>query len=156
MYTMKKILFLCLTAAFSITAFSQTDSQLRELDSARKDLAFSGMVYPYIDSSPGYPGGDKKWSEYVTSANLMKATVAKAKEQKVPSGKYTVVVRFAVNADSTLSDFKVVGNKAGYGFDEAAIKLVQGSGKWIPAHVEGKHIKSHLQLPVNFTITRND
>jgi hypothetical protein len=156
LYIMKKILCLCLTAALSATAYSQTDSQLRELDSARKDLAFSGMVYPYIDSSPGYPEGDKKWSDYVTSANLMKETIAKAKEQKVPSGRYTVIVRFAVNADSTLSDIKPVGPKVGYGFEDAAIKLVQESGKWIPAHVEGKHIKSHLQLPVNFTITRTD
>ncbi|HEY1113132.1 MAG TPA: energy transducer TonB [Chitinophagaceae bacterium] len=153
---MKKIVFLCLAAAVSLTGFCQTDQQLRELDSARKALAFSGMVYPYIDSSPGYPGGDAKWSEYVATADLMKETIARAKEQKVPAGRYAVMVRFAVNADSTLSEVKVVGKKAGYGFDEAAIKLVQGSGKWIPAHVEGKHIKSHLQLPVKFTITRND
>lgn len=153
---MKKIVFLSLAAAVSLSAFSQTDGQLRELDSARKELANSGMVYPYIDSSPGYPGGDTRWSQYVNTADLMKETISKAREQKVPSGRYTVVVRFAVNADSTLSDLKVVGKKAGYGFDEAAIKLVQGSGKWIPAHVEGKHIKSQLQLPVNFTISRND
>lgn len=156
MYIMKRIVFLCLAASLSCTAFSQTDQQLRELDSARKGLAHSGMVYPYIDSSPGYPGGDKKWSDYVTTADLMKETIARAKEHKVPAGKYTVVVRFAVNADSTVSDIKPVGQKVGYGFEEAAIRLVQGSGKWIPAHVEGKHIKSHLQLPVNFTITRND
>lgn len=153
---MKKIVFLCLAAAASLAGFSQTDQQLRELDSARKALAFSGMVYPYIDSSPGYPGGDQKWSAYVNSADLMKETIARAKAQKVPAGRYAVVVRFAVNADSTLSEVKVVGKKVGYGFDEAAIKLVQGSGQWIPAHVEGRHIKSHLQLPVTFTITRND
>lgn len=153
---MKKIVFLCLAAAASLSGFSQTDQQLRELDSARKALAFSGMVYPYIDSSPGYPGGDKKWSEYVNGADLMKETIAKAKEQKVPAGRYTVVVRFAVNADSTVSEVKPVGKKVGYGFEEAAIRLVEGSGKWVPAHVEGKHIKTHLQLPVNFTITRND
>lgn len=156
MCIMKKIVFLSLAAALSSAVFCQTEEQLRELDSARKALAFSGMVYPYIDSSPGYLGGDMKWSAYVNSANLMKETISKAKEQKVPAGRYTVVVRFAVNADSTLSDFKVVGKKAGYGFDEAAIKLVQGSGKWVPAHVEGKHIKSHLQIPVNFTISRNN
>jgi hypothetical protein len=153
---MKKIVFICLAAATSLAGFSQTDQQLRELDSARKALAFSGMVYPYIDSSPGYPGGDKKWSEYVNSTDLMKETIAKAKEQKVPAGRYTVVVRFAVNADSTLSDIKPVGKKVGYGFEEAAMQLVQGSGKWIPAHVEGQHRKSHLQLPVSFTITGND
>jgi TonB family protein len=152
---MKKIVFFCLFTAVSLIVFSQTEQQLRELDSTRKALAYSGMVYPYIDTSPGYLGGDKKWSEYVNSADLMKETIAKAREQKVPSGRYTVVVRFAVNADSTLSDIKIVGKKAGHGFDEAAIKLVQGSGRWVPAHVEGRHIKSYIQLPVNFSISRN-
>ena len=153
---MIKVMLLSLTTFISLAGSAQTEAQLRELDSARKAIAFSGMVYPYIDSSPGYPGGDEKWNRYVTSSNLMEETISKAKEQKVPAGRYTVVVRFAINADSTLSDIKPVSKKVGYGFEEAAVKLVQGSGKWIPAHVEGKHIKSHLQLPVSFTITRND
>lgn len=129
---------------------------MRELDLARKELAYSGMVYPYIDTSPGYLGGNEKWSRYVDSCNLMAETIRKAKEQKVPTGRYTVVVRFAVNADSTLSDIKPVSKKVGYGFEEAAVELVRGSGKWVPAHVEGRHIKSYIQLPVNFTITRYD
>jgi hypothetical protein len=153
---MIKILLLSLTIIVSIAASAQTEAQLRELDSARKALAFSGMVYPYIDSSPGYLGGEEKWSRYVNAADLMQETIRKAKEEKVPAGRYMVVVRFAVNADSTLSDIKPIGKKAGYGFEEAAIKLVQGSGKWVPAHVEGRHIKSYIQLPISFTIIRND
>jgi hypothetical protein len=101
-------------------------------------------------------GGEEKWSRYVNAADLMQETIRKAKEEKVPAGRYMVVVRFAVNADSTLSDIKPIGKKAGYGFEEAAIKLVQGSGKWVPAHVEGRHIKSYIQLPISFTIIRND
>lgn len=152
----KVLLLLCLATVVSISGFTQTEAQLRQLDSARKELAYSGMVYPYIDTSPGYLGGDERWRRYVDSCNLMAETVRKAKEQKVPTGRYTVVVRFAVNADSTLSEIKPVGKKVGYGFEEAAVKLVQGSGRWVPAHVEGRHIKSHVQLPVNFTITRYD
>ena len=153
---MKKWLLFCLLSVISIAAFSQTEKQLRELDAARKELAESGMVYPYIDTSPGYLGGNEKWSQYVNGSNLIKETVDKAREQKVAPGSYTVLIRFAVNTDSTLVDLKPVGKRIGYGFEEAAIKLLQGSGKWIPAHVEGKHIKSYLQMPVNFTITRND
>ena len=153
---MIKVLLFCLVTVLSISGFAQTESQLRELDSARKEMAYSGMVYPYIDTSPGYLGGQEKWSRYVDSCNLMAETIKKAKEQKVPTGRYTVVVRFAVNADSTLSDIKPVSKKVGHGFEEAAVKLVQGSGRWVPAHVEGRHIKSYIQLPVNFTITRYD
>jgi hypothetical protein len=153
---MIKVLLLCLVTGMSLTGLAQTEAQLRELDSARKELAYSGMVYPYIDTSPGYLGGNVKWSRYVDSCNLIAETIKKAREQKVPNGRYTVIVRFAVNADSTLSDIKPVSKKVGYGFEEAAIKLVQGSGKWVPAHVEGRHVKSYIQLPVNFTITRYD
>jgi hypothetical protein len=153
---MIKSFLLCLTTIVSFAGSAQTEAQLRELDSARKALAFSGMVYPYIDSSPGYLGGEEKWTRYVNSTDLMSETIRKAKEENVPAGRYTVVVRFAVNADSTLSDIKPIGKKVGYGFEEAAVKLVQGSGKWVPAHVEGKHIKSHIQIPISFTITRNN
>jgi hypothetical protein len=153
---MIKSFLLCLTTIVSVAGSAQTEAQLRHLDSARQALAFSGMVYPYIDSSPGYLGGEQRWHHYVNSADLMSATIRKAKEEKVPAGRYTVVVRFVVNADSTLSDIKPFGKKAGYGFEEAAVKLVQGSGKWVPAHVEGKHIKSHIQIPISFTISRNN
>ena len=105
---MIKVLLFCLVTVLSVSGLAQTEVQLRELDSARKELAYSGMVYPYIDTSPGYLGGNDKWSRYVDSCNLMAETIKKAKEQKVPTGRYTVVVRFAVNADSTLSDIKPV------------------------------------------------
>lgn len=152
---MKKIYFLCLLSAAAFTSQAQSDSVLRELDSSRKVLANSGMVYPYIDTPPGYVGGNTKWSAYVTGSNLITKAIDLAKKQNAPAGKYTVVVKFAVNADGTVGDVKTVNKPVGYGLEEAAIKLVQGSGKWVPANVEGKNTKAYLNLPVVFEVTRN-
>ena len=108
---MIKVLLLCVFTIASIKVFAQTEAQLKQLDSARKALVFSAMFYPYIDSSPGYLGGEEKWNRYVSAADLMQETIRKARENKVPDGHYTIIIRFAVNADSTLSDIKPIIGK---------------------------------------------
>lgn len=76
----------------------------------------------------------------------------KAKAERMPAGDYTVVVKFVVNPDGTLSNVKETGKKVGYGLDEAAVKFIQGSGRWIPANADGGKVKTAMTLPVNFTI----
>jgi hypothetical protein len=149
---MKKFYLLCLVTGIAFTSEAQTEAQLRELDSARKFLATTDLVYPYIDSSPGYPGGDKKWSSYVSGSDVIQKAIEKAKEQHIPSGKYTVIVKFAVKPDGTVGEIKTTSKPVGYGLEEAAKQLVAESGKWIPAHIEGKYTKGYVQLPVNFSI----
>lgn len=149
---MKKIYLFALVSTLSLASKAQSNSLLKHIDSARRFLATTDLVYPYIDTPPGYPGGDEKWSSYVTNSSIMKEAIDKARAQKIPSGKYTVHIKFAVNTDGTVGDARTTSKPVGYGLDEAAVKLVRGSGKWIPANIEGENKKAYLQLPVNFTI----
>jgi hypothetical protein len=151
---MKKTLSLCLAAFSFVAASAQNAQQLKQLEAERKFLASTDVVYPYIDTSPGYLGGNEKWTRYVNNAAHMKAAIEKAKQQSIPDGSYTVIVKFAVNADSTVGDAKVISKPVGFGLEEAALQLVKESGKWIPAHIEGKHQRSYLQVPVRFAIYR--
>jgi hypothetical protein len=153
---MKKVFISFLIAGTTLSANSQTEAQLKQLDSSRKFLATTDFVYPYIDTPPGFVGGNEKWSKYFYESDVIKKAIDKAKEQNIPSGNYTVVVKFAINPDSTIGDVKTVSKKVGYGLEEAAMKFVKDSGKWIPAHVEGENTKSYLQLPVKFTIVRKE
>lgn len=148
-------MFFCILSLASIAGFSQTNADLANLKAAREFLATTDLVYPYIDSSPGYVGGNEKWSKYISSNPVFKNAVEAAKEKGIASGNYTIVVKFAVNPDGTVSDAKAVSKPIGYGLEEAAVKLIEGSGKWIPANVEGKDIKSYLNFPVKFSIVRN-
>lgn len=152
---MKKVSLFCILCLAYIAGFSQTNADLANLKSARQFLATTDLVYPYIDSGPGYVGGNEKWSKYISSNSVFKNAVEAAKEKGMPSGSYTIVVKFAVNPDGTVSDVKTVSKPLGYGLEEAAVKLIQDSGKWIPANIEGEDRKSYINFPVKFSIVRN-
>jgi|GEM_PF-1779980 len=147
-----KQLLLILFLAVSFIGFSQTETDLRKLNANRQFLATTDLVYPYLDSPPFYPGGGEKWNQYVLSSPVIKKAVENAKAQQLAPGNYTVVVKFAIGADSLVRDVKIVSKPIGYGLEQAAIELVKNSGKWIPANVEGKDTKAYLNLPINFAI----
>lgn len=149
---MKCVLFGCLLATAAFTASAQTETEAKQLADARTYYANSSAAYPYIDSPPLYPGGNGKLEKYFTANAGMTDAIKKAKEAGAPMGIYTVMVRFAVNPNGSISDVKTLGKPVGYGFEEAALKLVKESGKWTPANVEGENTKGYLQIPVRFAI----
>ena len=149
---MKQLLLLGVALTFSIIGFSQTDSDLRKLNATRQFLATTDLANLYIDTPPFYPGGGEKWNKYVLASTTMQQAMESARAQNMIPGKYTVIVKFAVNPDSTLSDIQTINKPLGYGLEEAAIQLIKGSGKWIPANISGANTRSYLKLPVNITI----
>lgn len=150
---MKKMALIFLSAILYFSANAQTDSQLKALDTARKLLATTDFVYPYIDTPPGYVGGEEKWRKYQRESTVLKDAVKAAKDQKIPAGRYVVNVKFNVNPDGSIADAKTTSKPIGYGLEDAALNFVKGSGKWLPANVEGQNTKSVVNLPVVFTIS---
>ena len=150
---MKKMILILLSTGLYFSVNAQTDSQLKAIDSVRKFLATTDFVYPYLDTPPGYVGGEEKWREYQRKSTVLKDAVKLAKDQKIPAGKYVVVVNFSVNSDGTVANVKATNKPVGYGLEEAAMNFVKGSGKWIPANVAGEDTKATVNLPVAFTIS---
>lgn len=62
-----------------------------------------------------------------------------------------VVVMVRIDEEGKLMDAKVVSEKAGYGFDEAAIKIIK-LARFSPGYVKGKPVKMAHRLPINFTL----
>ena len=137
----------------SLNAVSQTPAQVKQVEETRQFLATTDFVYPYLDTPPGYPGGNEAWSKYVTSSTVIKDAIVTAKLKGVPAGNYTVVVSFYILPDGKIQTVKTQGKPIGYGLDEAAVKLIKGSGKWTPAHIEGKYTRSLVNIPVHYQIT---
>ena len=74
---------------------------------------------------------------------------------KYPEGleniKAKVIVRFVVNTDSTLCDFKVLEAPKERAFENAVITLLKGSPKWSPAELaDGTKVRIKFTLPVSF------
>jgi protein TonB len=63
----------------------------------------------------------------------------------------TIVVMVQVDETGQLQGAKVVSGKAGYGFDEAAIKIVRRA-RFAPGYLEGKPKRMAHRLPINFTL----
>lgn len=151
---MKTVCLLGAIILLGITASAQTSNQLEQLKQTRQFLATTDFVYPYFDSAPGYEGGDEAWRKYVLSSGILKTALDKAKASGTPSGTYTVVVKFAVLPDGSVGHVTTINKPVGYGFEEAAVKLVRESGKWIPANIEGEDRKGWIKLPIYFTIDK--
>ena len=63
----------------------------------------------------------------------------------------TVVVLVQISETGKLMGARVVNGKAGYGFDEAAIKIVK-LARFTPGYVKGKPVKMAHRLPITFTL----
>jgi TonB family protein len=67
------------------------------------------------------------------------------------SGK--VYVQFNVCTDGTVCDLKVV-RSVGFGCDDETLRVILlSSGKWKPATVRGKAIKSKHTIPINYQLS---
>ncbi|WCL47696.1 energy transducer TonB [Leptospira sp. GIMC2001] len=63
----------------------------------------------------------------------------------------TIVVMVQIDERGQLLGTKVVSGKAGYGFDEAAIKIVRRA-RFAPGYLDGKPTRMAHRLPINFTL----
>lgn len=149
---MKHIFLAALLALTGSAAFAQTDTERQNLQDVRSYLATSDYVYPYVDTPPFFPGGNDKWSRYVNSSALVLNAGLEAAKQGLKPGFYMVLVRFAVNADGSVGESRIISKEVGYGLEDAALSLVKNSGKWTPANIEGRDTRSWLQLPIRFHV----
>ena len=74
-------------------------------------------------------------------------------ENKAPEAEYIVLVAFTVDKEGIISNIQPM-TKQGFGMEEEAVRVIQQSGKWLPATLYGKTIKSHGLQPVQFVVTK--
>ncbi len=94
-----------------------------------------------------FPGGEEAWKDYL--AKELNSTIAF--ENKAPEEEYVAMVSFTVDKDGNVMGITPV-TRQGYGMEEEAVRVIQKSGKWVPASIYGKIIKSHRLQPVQFLV----
>lgn len=67
------------------------------------------------------------------------------------AGNYTVLIKFSVLEDGSLSDF-TPETKFGQGVEDEVIKILGTAPKWEPERLFGKHVKSYHEIPITFAI----
>jgi N-acetylmuramoyl-L-alanine amidase len=105
------------------------------------------IIFEKAQVEAEFPGGLQAWSRFVEkNLNAQGPTTNKA-----PQGNYTVITKFIVKRDGTISDVKAL-TKHGYGMEEEAIRLIRRGPKWTPAIQNGKPVNAYRQQPVTFYV----
>jgi hypothetical protein len=122
---------------------------LKDYDSTgvvKADSVFSRKL-----EEASFIGGDQAWRDFLRK-NLNANVPA---ENYAPDGKYTVIIKFIINPDGTLSDIKAE-NDPGYGMVKEAIRVIKKAAKkWQPANKYGTYVKAYRRQPITFLIQRS-
>ena len=105
------------------------------------------MSFEKVEVEAQFPGGLRAWQRFLEK-NLNAQVPA---EKGAPAGNYTVVIRFIVDKDGSLSDFKP-NTKHGYGMEEEILRVLKLSPKWTPAQDKGRTLKAYREQPVTFMV----
>ena len=71
-----------------------------------------------------------------------------------PVGQYKVVIRFIVEMDGSVTDIKAQ-TKHGYGMEAECIRMIELSGKWIPAKQNGRIVRCYKEQPFVFVVSES-
>ena len=106
-------------------------------------------VYTEVDEHPEFPGGMQGMIDYL-STNIHYPP--EAKEQGIEG---RVFINFIVEKDGSVDSAKILRGIGG-GCDEEALRVVSEMPEWTPGKVGGKPVRVSFNLPVKFTLDRND
>lgn len=90
---------------------------------------------------------DGNWKRFLET-NLNAETPV---ENNAPEGRYSVVIRFVVDVDGSISDVTAL-TAHGYGLEQEAIRVIKKSKKWEPAFLNGTHVKAYKKQVIVFEV----
>lgn len=121
------------------------DKGIIEKPEKRDDVDGNG-VFLRVEKESEYPGGMGAWTRYLNK-NLSNNYPEAAQEAGIQG---TVLLRFVVDADGTVSNVEAVSGPEE--LRAVAIATIKKSGKWIPALQNGNYVKSYKKQPITFKL----
>jgi protein TonB len=74
------------------------------------------------------------------------------RENGARPGQYSVVIKFIINIDGSVSNLEAETN-FGHKMEEEAMRVIKNSPKWVPASLFGIPVKSIKRQPITFFIS---
>lgn len=127
-----------------IEIITKPNSKINAIDTVpKKDPVFSKTeIEASVDK--------KEWRTFLEK-NLQ-SVIEYAASMGMPTGQYTVNLRFLVKKDGSITDFKTL-NDPGYGLAQKILEIMQNSPKWSPGLQNGKKVTSYHTQPITFVIS---
>lgn len=121
----------------------ETDTKVVEI----KKVDDENAIVTFVQIDAAFPGGQDAWLNYLR--NNLRGEIPV--DNGATAGKYTVVVRFVVSLDGSVSDVKCE-NDPGFGMCEEAVRVIKKTKNWTPAINNGKHVNAYRRQPVIFLV----
>ncbi|MEP7254599.1 MAG: M56 family metallopeptidase [Ferruginibacter sp.] len=131
------------------TELKATDAYIEKAILYEKELQAqqNNLVFTKTEVSPQFTGGDAAWRNYLQK-NLNANTPL---DEGWKSGKYTVIVKFIVHTDGTVTDVTTENYKSSKTAKEC-IRIITNAPKWLPAIQNGKNVNAYKRQPITFVI----
>lgn len=137
--------------------YLEVDIEQQSIDEAKDILAFDqredwfsgykNMVLLKTEIEAAFPGGEVAWRRYLEDTLDGNVPV----KFGAVAGSYTVVVKFIVSKDGSISEVNVE-NDPGFGMAEEAMRVIKQSPKWTPAIQEGYNVNAYRRQPITFIV----
>lgn len=96
------------------------------------------------------PAGDiNGWIKFLQKS--LYTIVENLASKGVKAGSYTVMIKFMIDEDGTVTNLSPV-TRWGHGIEEEVIKAMKQAPKWEPGRMFGKPVKSYHTQPITFMI----
>lgn len=105
-------------------------------------------IFTKVEVEAEYPGGSNAWRKYL-ERNLEAGVPG---ENGAPPGQYTVVVRFIVAKDGSVSDVQAETSH-GHGMEQESVRVIKKSGKWTPGIQNGRSVISYKRQPITWVVS---
>ena len=127
-----------------LTSYSTIQAQVVIEDNAVVNEDES-QIFVFVEEYPEFPNGEENLYKYLGS-NI------KYPHEALENGiQGTVVVKFVVEKDGSISNVKAV-RKIGGGCDEEAVRVVKRMPRWKPGKQSGKPVRTEFTLPIQFKL----
>jgi protein TonB len=145
---MKKICLLFVAMFCTLVMFAQSDG----VNTTSNDTVVGDYDYICVEYEtwPEFPGGEREMLKYIQE-NLIYPKLALKKQIQGRS-----ICQFIVEKDGSISHIQVVRSSGNKSLDRAAIRVIKTMPKWTPGRLQGKIVRTHYVLPVNFRIPNTE
>ena len=102
------------------------------------------IVFTQVEVDPQFTGGEEAWKKY-----LLRTSVPV--EDGWKTGTYTIIVKFIVRTDGTVSDV-TTENYTGSQTARHCIEIIKNASGWQPAVQNGRKVNAYKKLPITFVV----
>jgi hypothetical protein len=124
---------------------NKIDEKVNNTITTTINQSISDIIYDIIDESPEFPGGITSFYNSLNSILI----IPKVAEDYNLSG--SCYLKFIVRSDGSLTDVMITrGIPNCKECDDAIIKAIKESPKWIAGKIAGKSVNSQMQIKIDF------